>query len=218
MSTVWSVRGLQGCLQGGEETMWVAEFQARLVGGRGVCGGTEAGVRHSFSQAELLDRRCSDKNSNSRDLKANTQKSTQTQRCYAPDSQPTNRPHVHTNTLAHRPTNTRTCSLCARVSPPRHVSAQPLTGQPGRRDVSCGPAVLVHQVAQELHQRVLARVAAHTRAAQQAAHQLVLARLNLGPVREGCKYQPKLNQTQCNRARRRAWPMLDNGVARDNRG
>ena len=32
----------------------------------------------------------------------------------------------------------------------------------------------------------------------------------------GCRYQPKLNQTQCNRARRRAWPMLDNGVARDN--
>ena len=38
-------------------------------------------------------------------------------------------------------------------------------------------------------------------------------------VREGCvcvcRYQPKLNQTQCIRARRRAWPMLDNGVARD---
>ena len=33
----------------------------------------------------------------------------------------------------------------------------------------------------------------------------------------GCRYQPKLNQTQCNRARRRAWQMLDNGVARDNR-
>ena len=29
-----------------------------------------------------------------------------------------------------------------------------------------------------------------------------------------CRYQPKLNQTQCNGARRRAWPMLDNGVAR----
>ena len=28
----------------------------------------------------------------------------------------------------------------------------------------------------------------------------------------GCRYQPKLNQTQCSRARRRAWPMLDNGV------
>ena len=24
----------------------------------------------------------------------------------------------------------------------------------------------------------------------------------------GCRYQPKLNRTQCNRARRRAWPML----------
>ena len=30
-----------------------------------------------------------------------------------------------------------------------------------------------------------------------------------------CRYQPKLNRTRCNRARRRAWPMLDNGVARD---
>ena len=39
-------------------------------------------------------------------------------------------------------------------------------------------------------------------------------RVNAGPG-GACRYQPKLNQTQCNRARRRAWPMLDNGVARD---
>ena len=31
-----------------------------------------------------------------------------------------------------------------------------------------------------------------------------------------CRYQPKLDRTQCKRARRKAWPMLDNGVARDN--